>query len=131
MTSHVTGYTHVTHPQVQYNGPGDAQVPGIKDALREVMMTNTTNSKATEKVIAVNAITFTNASGDKIKISLTDRPRKVKQSETGPAYRVQGVAEFVSGPCFDKYGSHRTPVDFGMSAADALAWHMAWFGACA
>ncbi len=86
-------------------------------------MTNTTN-----KVITATKISWVNAAGDEIAVSLTEGPRKVRRSETGPAYRVRGVAEFVSGPCFDRYGSHRTPVDMGLSVADALAWHMAWTG---
>lgn len=76
-------------------------------------------------VITAHKLTWTDSKGNVIEVALTEAPRKVRKSVTGPAYRVRGISRFVAGPCFDRYGAHPEPVDFGLSPADALAWHMA------
>jgi hypothetical protein len=77
-------------------------------------------------MITATTATWTTDAGDSIRVTFTAAPRKVRKSETGPAYRVRGVSEFIAGPAFDKYGPHPVAVDMVMSAADALAWHMSW-----
>lgn len=76
-------------------------------------------------------VEYTKPSGDAIRVTLGEAPRQVPRTETGPArdgWKVRGVAEFVSGPCFDKFGAHRTSIDLGLTAADVLAWQIASAG---
>jgi hypothetical protein len=75
-------------------------------------------------IITANKLSWTDSKGNTIEVALTEEPRKVRRGATGPAYRVRGISCFVSGPCFAKYGAHPEAVDFGLSEADALAWHM-------
>ncbi len=78
--------------------------------------------------IKADKASWSNSDGTVIEVQFSEAPRRVPRTETGPArdgFKVRGVARFVSGPCFDRYGAHATDIDLGLTAAEVLAWEMA------